>query len=113
MNTAENTVDTTVNTETTVAVEATVAETTTKTRKAKPAKTNAVKGKAGRKASNVTIPSGDFTMKDVESLNPNVKRSTVRAHVNRNVKNGAYKRTGETVKSGGRGKPAYKFTVVA
>lgn len=108
MNTAENTVNTTVNTETTVAVEATVAETTTKTRKA-----NAVKGKAGRKASNVTIPSGDFTMKDVESLNPNVKRSTVRAHVNRNVKNGAYKRTGETVKSGGRGKPAYKFTVVA
>lgn len=106
MNTTENTVDTA---ETAATAEVTA---TTKTRKVRvPKMTNAAKGKVGRKATDVVTPTGEFTIKDVETLNPNIKKSTVRAHVNRSVKTGAYKLTGETVKSGGRGKPAYKFVV--
>jgi len=109
MNTVENTETVT----DTVASTEVVAPKTTKTKTLKAKSPNGSSGKAGRKATNVSIPSGDFTMKDVEYLNPNIKRSTIRAHVNRNVKTGTYKMTGETVKTGGRGKPAYKFTVIA
>lgn len=70
----------------------------------------AVKAKAGRPAVPVTIPSkGSFTLKDLQASNPTVKPVTIRAHVVRSLENGTLTRLAKTVKSGKKGKPAFKF----
>lgn len=62
--------------------------------------------KLGRKPTAINeISDKDFTIADLEKLNPNVKPPTIRASVARKVAAGAYAITG-TLKSGGRGKPA-------
>jgi hypothetical protein len=70
----------------------------------------AVKGKVGRPAVAVTIPSTKaFTIKDLQAVNPNVKPVTLRAHVIRSLKNGTLTKLVKNVKSGKKGKPAHKF----
>ena len=69
-----------------------------------------VKGKVGRPSVPVTIPSkGSFTLKDLQTANPNVKPVTLRAHVVRSLENGTLTKLVKTVKSGKKGKPAHKF----
>jgi len=69
-----------------------------------------VKGKVGRPAVAVQIPSkGSFTLKDLQSVNPSVKSVTLRAHVIRSLKNGTLTKLSKNVKSGKKGKPAHKF----
>lgn len=72
--------------------------------------TTATKGKPGRPAVPVTFPvKGSFTLKDVQALNPNVKSVTIRSNVLRAVDNGTLTKLVKTVKSGKKGKPAFKF----
>lgn len=69
-----------------------------------------VKGKVGRPAVAVQIPSkGSFTIKDLQSANPTVKSVTLRAHVIRSLRNGTLTKLAKNVKSGKKGKPAHKF----
>lgn len=69
-----------------------------------------VKAKPGRPAVAVTVPSkGSFTLKDLQTANPNVKPVTLRAHVVRSLENGTLTKLAKTVKSGKKGKPAHKF----
>jgi hypothetical protein len=69
-----------------------------------------VKGKVGRPAVAVQIPSkGSFTLKDLQSVNPSVKSVTLRAHVIRSLKNGTLTKLAKNVKTGKKGKPAHKF----
>ena len=64
------------------------------------------KAKLGRKPTPMIEISGkDFTIVDLEQVNPNVKSPTIRAFVTRQLIAGAYTIAG-TYKSGGRGKPA-------
>lgn len=69
-----------------------------------------VKGRPGRPSIPVTIPDKrSFTIKDLESLNPSVKSVTIRAHVLRGLENGTLTKLVKTVRTGKKGKPAFKF----
>lgn len=66
--------------------------------------------KAGRPAVVVNIPNkGSFTLKDLETINPTVKPITLRAHVVRGLEKGSLTKLVKTVKSGRKGKPAFRF----
>ena len=68
------------------------------------------KGKPGRPSVPVEFPSnGSFTLKDVQALNPNVKNVTIRSNVIRAVEKGTVTKLVKSVKSGKKGKPAFKF----
>lgn len=70
-----------------------------------------VSSKLGRKPTAVTeIVTADWTIADLEKVNPTVKSPTIRAFVARNVESGRYVVTG-TRNSGGRGKPANIYNI--
>ena len=82
----------------------------TKNTKINVAKNTEVKGKVGRPALAVTLPaSGAFTLKQLAELNPTVKPITLRGHVVRALEAGTVTKLDETVKTGLKGKPAFKF----
>lgn len=84
----------------------TVATTTETVATTKVKVKNSTGAKLGRKPTAVAEITGkDFTIADLEALNPNVKPPTIRAFVARQVDAGTYTIAG-TLKSGGRGKPA-------
>lgn len=66
--------------------------------------------KVGRPSTPVMVPSkGSFTLKDLQAVNPNVKPVTLRAQIVRSLENGTVTKLVKTVKSGKKGKPAFKF----
>jgi hypothetical protein len=68
--------------------------------------------KTGRKPAELKeITDRNFTIRDLESINTNVKSPTVRMYVKRNLQSGRYIVAG-TLKSGGRGKPSTTYAVV-
>ena len=82
----------------------------------KPAKATKTKTKTkgpGRPAATVKFPRGRFTIKELQTLNPNVKPVTVRVHVTRAVEKGMLTRLSETVKTGKKGKPAFRFVLTS
>jgi len=50
-----------------------------------------------------------FSLKDLQTLNPLVKKMTLRAHVLRGVKNGQFTKLNRTVLTGLKGKPSHLF----
>ena len=72
--------------------------------------TSTVKGKVGRPAKNLKlILNKSFTLKDLQTLNPEVKPITIRAAVLRGLSNGKYTKLPRNVQSGRKGKPANIF----
>ncbi len=64
----------------------------------------------GRPAKNVSwILNKSFTLKDLQSKNPEVKSITLRAHILRGLKNGSLTKLTRVVESGKKGKPAHIF----
>jgi predicted transcriptional regulator len=69
-----------------------------------------VSKRVGRPATELVIPeSGSFTLTKLSELNGGVKRVTVRAGLMRALRDGVVTRLATTVKTGGKGKPAYKY----
>jgi hypothetical protein len=63
--------------------------------------------KAGRPAKNLKlILNKSFTLKDLQTLNPDVKAVTIRAAVLRGLSNGKYTKLPRNVQTGRKGKPA-------
>lgn len=68
------------------------------------------KSNVGRPAKNLRlILNKSFTLKDLQTLNPEVKPITIRAAVLRGLSNGKYTKLPRNVKSGRKGKPANIF----
>jgi|APGre2960657373_1045057.scaffolds.fasta_scaffold125111_2 hypothetical protein len=68
------------------------------------------KSKAGRPAKDVSlILNKSFTLKDLQSKNPEVKSITLRAHILRGLKNGSLTKLPRVVETGKKGKPAHIF----
>jgi len=66
--------------------------------------------KAGRPAKDVSlILNKSFTLKDLQSKNPEVKSITLRAHILRGLKNGSLTKLPRVVETGKKGKPAHIF----
>ena len=66
--------------------------------------------KRGRPAKNLKlILNKSFTIKDLQTLNPDVKFVTIRAAVLRGLSNGKFTKLTRNVKSGRKGKPANIF----
>jgi len=66
--------------------------------------------KVGRPAKNLTlILNRSFTIKDLQTLNPDVKFVTIRAAVLRGLSNGKYTKLPRNVQTGKKGKPANIF----
>ena len=66
--------------------------------------------KRGRPAKNLKlILNKSFTIKDLQTLNPDVKFVTIRAAVLRGLSNGKFTKLTRNVKSGKKGKPANIF----
>lgn len=66
--------------------------------------------KVGRPAKNLTlILNRSFTLKDLQTLNPDVKFVTIRAAVLRGLSNGKYTKLPRNVQTGRKGKPANIF----
>jgi len=71
-------------------------------------------GKRGRPAIILNFPRGKFTVNDLVELNPHVKcRLSIYNHAKKLVKKGILRYTGETVKTGGVGKPLNVFQTMA
>jgi len=63
--------------------------------------------KVGRPAKNLKlILNKSFTLKDLQTLNPDVKAVTIRAAVLRGLSNGKYTKLPRNVQTGRKGKPA-------
>jgi len=68
------------------------------------------KSKSGRPAKSVTlILNKGFTLKDLQTKNPDIKSVTLRAHIHRGLKNGSLTKLARVVESGKKGKPAHIF----
>lgn len=68
------------------------------------------KSKAGRPAKSVSlILNKGFTLKDLQTKNPDVKSVTLRAHILRGLKNGSLTKLTRVVETGKKGKPAHIF----
>ena len=68
------------------------------------------KSKAGRPAKAVTlILNKGFTLKDLQTKNPDIKSVTLRAHILRGLKNGSLTKLARVVETGKKGKPAHIF----
>jgi hypothetical protein len=66
--------------------------------------------KVGRPAKNLKlILNKSFTLKDLQTLNPDVKAVTIRAAVLRGLSNGKFTKLPRNVQSGRKGKPANIF----
>ena len=66
--------------------------------------------KRGRPAKNLKlILNKSFTIKDLQTLNPDVKFVTIRAAVLRGLSNGKFTKLTRNVRSGKKGKPASIF----
>lgn len=66
--------------------------------------------KVGRPAKNLKlILNKSFTLKDLQTLNPDVKFVTIRAAILRGLSNGKFTKLNRNVKSGKKGKPANIF----
>ena len=66
--------------------------------------------KRGRPAKNLKlILNKSFTLKDLQTLNPDVKFVTIRAAILRGLSNGKFTKLNRNVKSGRKGKPASIF----
>ena len=66
--------------------------------------------KVGRPATNLKlILNKSFTLKDLQTLNPDVKAVTIRAAVLRGLSNGKFTKLPRNVQSGRKGKPANIF----
>jgi hypothetical protein len=66
--------------------------------------------KRGRPAANLKlILNKSFTLKDLQSLNPDVKFVTIRAAVLRGLDTGKFTKLNRNVRSGKKGKPASIF----
>ena len=66
--------------------------------------------KVGRPAKNLKlILNKSFTLKDLQTLNPDVKFVTIRAAILRGLSNGKFTKLNRNVKSGKKGKPASIF----
>ena len=64
----------------------------------------------GRPAKNLKlILNKSFTLKDLQTLNPDVKAVTIRAAVLRGLSNGKYTKLPRNVQTGRKGKPANIF----
>ena len=66
--------------------------------------------KVGRPAKNLKlILNKSFTLKDLQTLNPDVKAVTIRAAVLRGLSNGKFTKLPRNVQTGKKGKPANIF----
>jgi len=66
--------------------------------------------KVGRPATNLKlILNKSFTLKDLQTLNPDVKAVTIRAAVLRGLSNGKFTKLPRNVQTGRKGKPANIF----
>jgi len=66
--------------------------------------------KVGRPAKNLKlILNKSFTLKDLQTLNPDVKAVTIRAAVLRGLSNGKFTKLPRNVQTGRKGKPANIF----
>jgi hypothetical protein len=69
-----------------------------------------ITSKVGRPAKNLKlILNKSFTLKDLQTLNPDVKAVTIRAAVLRGLSNGKYTKLPRNVQTGRKGKPANIF----
>ena len=71
---------------------------------------NSTSTKRGRPAKNLKlILNKSFTIKDLQTLNPDIKFVTIRAAVLRGLSNGKYTKLPRNVQTGKKGKPANIF----
>jgi hypothetical protein len=76
-------------------------------------KSNEVRGR-GRPRKELVYPKGRFTVNDLVELNPQIKcRLSLYTRCDELVKQKVLRYTGETIKTGGVGKPLFEFQTMA